>query len=183
MPSSGHIGAFKNRPATSLDSISRRRRHSPFARQGLSYSADGTLFETTGRYGQSKVLRLRPGAFNVERSVDLDDRYFGEGSAFYAEGAGHGRLTHLMWQEQTGFVCSTCGCWRQLRRSTTRKTRRECRRRGRDLTNVPRAWMHHPAPRAPPVRPAHRGVGHHLRLCREGVRRERRVGRPVLLGP
>lgn len=80
--------------------------HTPtISRQGLSYDDDGkAIFQTTGLYGQSKVQRLNPSTFDVELSVDLDGRYFGEGSTFYRDAKGNGRLIMITWQEQTGFI-------------------------------------------------------------------------------
>lgn len=72
--------------------------------QGLSYGADGTLFETSGLYGQSKVRRINPDTFAVELSVDLANKYFGEGCAFYTDGDGHGRVIHITWRKRTGFI-------------------------------------------------------------------------------
>ena len=76
-------------------------------RQGLSYGDDGKVYETTGLYGQSKVRRINPVTFEVELSVDMDDRYFGEGSAYYKDANGNGRLIVLSWRERTGFIYGT----------------------------------------------------------------------------
>ena len=72
--------------------------------QGLSYGNDGKLYETTGLYGQSKVRRINPLTFEVELSVDINDKFFGEGSAYYLDADGNGRLIQITWQEQTGFI-------------------------------------------------------------------------------
>ncbi|KAL7536283.1 hypothetical protein ACHAXR_007046 [Thalassiosira sp. AJA248-18] len=71
--------------------------------QGLSYG-DGKIYETTGLYGQSKVRRINPATFAVELSVDADSIYFCEGSTFYTDADGNGRLIMITWQEQTGFI-------------------------------------------------------------------------------
>ena len=74
-------------------------------RQGLSYEDDGkAIFQTTGMYGQSKVQRLNPDTFDVELSVDMGGQFFGEGSTFYRDAEGNGRLIIITWQEQTGFI-------------------------------------------------------------------------------
>ena len=75
-----------------------------YFRQGLSYGIDGMLYETTGLYGQSKVRRINPHTFEVEHSVDIDEKYFGEGSTFFRDLNGNGRLIHITWLEQTGFI-------------------------------------------------------------------------------
>ncbi len=72
--------------------------------QGLSYGDDGTIYETTGLYGQSKVRRINSNTFDVDLTVDVDAKYFGEGSAFFRDLYGNGRLIHITWQEQIGFI-------------------------------------------------------------------------------
>ncbi|KAL9187698.1 hypothetical protein ACHAXT_006076 [Thalassiosira profunda] len=72
--------------------------------QGLSYGDDGTIFETTGLHGHSKVRRINPTTFEVELSIDIDAQYFGEGCAFFTDADGNGRLIHITWREQTGFI-------------------------------------------------------------------------------
>lgn len=73
--------------------------------QGLSYADDkNIIFQTTGINGESKVQRINPITFDVELSVDIDSQYFGEGSAFYRDAEGYGRLIHITWQTQTGFI-------------------------------------------------------------------------------
>ena len=72
--------------------------------QGLSYGDDGTIYETTGLYGQSKVRRINSNTFDVDLSVDVDVKYFGEGSTFFRDLHGNGRLIQITWQEQTGFI-------------------------------------------------------------------------------
>jgi len=72
--------------------------------QGLSYGNDGKIFETTGLYRNSKVRRINPDTFEVELSIDIDDQYFGEGSTFYSDADGNGRLIAITWQKQTGFI-------------------------------------------------------------------------------
>jgi glutamine cyclotransferase len=37
----------------------------------------------------------------------MDDRYFGEGSAYYKDANGNGRLIVLSWRERTGFIYGT----------------------------------------------------------------------------
>jgi glutamine cyclotransferase len=62
--------------------------------QGL-IAEDGTVWESTGRYGQSTLRRYRLGERHPEASVRLPDRLFGEGICL----AG-GHLWQLTWQER-----------------------------------------------------------------------------------
>ena len=72
--------------------------------QGLSYGNDGMIYETTGMYGSSKVRRINPDTFEVELSVDIDREYFGEGSTFFTDADGNGRIIEITWKKQTGFI-------------------------------------------------------------------------------
>jgi len=72
--------------------------------QGLSIGDDGTIYETTGLYRSSKVRRINPGTFEVDKSIDIGDQYFGEGSTFFRDADGLGRLIEITWKEQTGFI-------------------------------------------------------------------------------
>lgn len=72
--------------------------------QGLSYGKDGTIYETTGLYGNSKLRKINPETFEVEASVDIDRQFFGEGSTFFTDAEGNSRIIEITWQEQTGFI-------------------------------------------------------------------------------
>lgn len=73
--------------------------------QGLSYGYDdGYLYETTGLRGKSKLLKIDPATFEVIKSVDIEDVYFGEGSTYYTDADGNGRLIFITWEEQTAFI-------------------------------------------------------------------------------
>lgn len=72
--------------------------------QGLSYCENGWLYETTGLRGQSKVRRINPDTFDVDTSVDLEPRYFGEGSTCYTDADGNMQLITITWTSQTGFI-------------------------------------------------------------------------------
>ncbi|KAL7541193.1 hypothetical protein ACHAXR_010715 [Thalassiosira sp. AJA248-18] len=72
--------------------------------QGLSYGSDGTLFETSGLYSQSKVRRINPDTFEVEKSTNLPVSFFGEGSTYYTDADGNGRLIELTWKKHIGFI-------------------------------------------------------------------------------
>lgn len=72
--------------------------------QGLSYGDDGYLYETTGLRGKSKLNKIDPNTFELITSIDLDDIYFGEGSTYYTDREGNGRLIFITYQEQTAFI-------------------------------------------------------------------------------
>jgi glutamine cyclotransferase len=73
--------------------------HDPRAfTEGLLYHG-GTLYESTGRNGQSSVREVKLRSGKVLRSRDLGADYFGEGIAVW----GH-RLVELTWKSQIGFV-------------------------------------------------------------------------------
>jgi glutamine cyclotransferase len=76
-----------------------RRPHDPKAfTQGLLF-ADGALFESTGRYGESSLRRVDPETGRVARRVALPPQVFGEGLALF-----HGELYQLTWREGRCFV-------------------------------------------------------------------------------
>jgi len=73
--------------------------------QGLSYNDEGNIiFETTGLYGQSKIRRINAETYQVEKSINLSWQYFGEGSTFYTDSNGNGRLIMITWKSQTGWI-------------------------------------------------------------------------------
>jgi glutamine cyclotransferase len=72
--------------------------------QGLTYGTDGYLYETTGLRGQSKLNKIDPNTFQVIKSIHLDDIYFGEGSTYYTDNDGNGRLILLTYTKQTAFI-------------------------------------------------------------------------------
>jgi glutamine cyclotransferase len=74
-----------------------------FCSQGLSYGPN-YIYETTGLYGSSKLRKIKPETFEVEQSVDIDRKYFGEGSTYYTDSQGNGRIIEITWKEQTGFI-------------------------------------------------------------------------------
>lgn len=82
--------------------------HDPTAyTQGLLFHA-GTLYESTGRRGQSSVRAVDLESGRVIEKQDLAWQYFGEGLALY-----DGRLYQLTWTAGTGFVYSLEGLERQ----------------------------------------------------------------------
>jgi glutamine cyclotransferase len=72
--------------------------------QGLSYGKNGAIYETTGLYDNSKLRKINPDTFDIEKSVDVSGRYFGEGSTFYVDKDGNNRIIEITWKSQTGFI-------------------------------------------------------------------------------
>eukprot|EP00574_Skeletonema_japonicum_P002137 CAMPEP_0201718952 /NCGR_PEP_ID=MMETSP0593-20130828/4329_1 /ASSEMBLY_ACC=CAM_ASM_000672 /TAXON_ID=267983 /ORGANISM="Skeletonema japonicum, Strain CCMP2506" /LENGTH=674 /DNA_ID=CAMNT_0048209339 /DNA_START=123 /DNA_END=2147 /DNA_ORIENTATION=- len=72
--------------------------------QGISYCSDGKIYETTGLYGQSKVRRINPDTFEVEKSIDTPREFFGEGSTCFIGRDGKEYLIEITWRERRGFV-------------------------------------------------------------------------------
>lgn len=66
--------------------------------QGLLF-ADGALFESTGRHGESQVRRLNVETGALEKSEQLAEQYFGEGLALF-----EGKLFQLTWTSQTCLI-------------------------------------------------------------------------------
>lgn len=66
--------------------------------QGLFFHR-GRLFETTGRYGQSRLMELDPDTGRELRVRYLPAAYFGEGAV-----AAHGRILWLTWKGEAGFA-------------------------------------------------------------------------------
>jgi glutamine cyclotransferase len=73
--------------------------HDPAAfTEGLLYT-DGIFYEGTGLYGRSSLRRVDPETGQVLQSVDLADKYFGEGVAMVDDS-----LIQLTWREHTAFT-------------------------------------------------------------------------------
>jgi len=66
--------------------------------QGLSYH-DGNVYETTGQFGESQLLRYSLGDSEPEVIHQLRRRYFGEGSVIV-----NGEAIWLTWQRGTAFA-------------------------------------------------------------------------------
>jgi glutamine cyclotransferase len=66
--------------------------------QGLVWH-DGTLYESTGLKGESKLRRLEFPSGKVLKEINLASEFFGEGLALV-----DGRLIQLTWQSHKGFV-------------------------------------------------------------------------------
>ena len=75
------------------------RPHDPGAyTQGLLLD-NGSLFESTGLYGQSSLREVNPRTGAVKRKVTVPQQYFAEGLTLVGD-----RLIQLTWQEQKAFV-------------------------------------------------------------------------------
>lgn len=73
--------------------------HDPTAyTEGLQY-VDGTLYESTGEYGESDLRKTKLDDGKVLDKRKLDNKYFGEGLAVL-----NGKVYQLTYQEKTGFV-------------------------------------------------------------------------------
>jgi glutamine cyclotransferase len=66
--------------------------------QGLIYD-DGYLYESTGLYGRSKIKVIDLTNDRVIKSIDLGERYFGEGLTVKDD-----QLVQLTYRERQGFV-------------------------------------------------------------------------------
>ncbi|QPK80281.1 glutaminyl-peptide cyclotransferase [Corynebacterium lizhenjunii] len=64
--------------------------------QGLEATTDGQLWVGTGQRGQSRLYRMDPATGAELASVDLDQRYFGEGITQYEDS-----IWQLTWQAGT----------------------------------------------------------------------------------
>jgi len=69
--------------------------------EGLEFHKD-TLYESTGLYKKSKLLKTDYKTGKAYKSLKLDDKYFGEGITFIND-----KLFQLTWQEKTGFIYNT----------------------------------------------------------------------------
>lgn len=72
--------------------------------QGISYCSDGKIYESTGLYGQSKVRRINPDTFLVEKTIDSPNEFFGEGSTCFIGPDGKERLVEITWKQHRGFL-------------------------------------------------------------------------------
>ncbi|MDR1347374.1 MAG: glutaminyl-peptide cyclotransferase [Prevotellaceae bacterium] len=80
-------------------SIVRQYPHSTeFFTQGLFFD-EGFLYEGTGHYGSSALLQIEPASGSVVKSVNLGERFFGEGVTL-----ANGKIYQLSWREHQCFV-------------------------------------------------------------------------------
>lgn len=66
--------------------------------QGLEFY-NGELYESTGQYGESKLLKIDYKTADVLQNTDLAAQYFGEGLTILDK-----KIYQLTWRENTGFV-------------------------------------------------------------------------------
>src|SRR6185437_9341609 len=83
--------------------------HDPGAfTQGLVF-ADGHLYESTGRHGQSTLRMVNPETGSLEQEIAVPGQYFAEGLTAWGS-----TLIQLTWQEHVAFVYDRFS-FRQLR--------------------------------------------------------------------
>lgn len=74
--------------------------HDPQAfTQGLLYTGNDTLFESTGIYGQSSVRKVALRTGKVKKLQQMDSKLFGEGLTLL-----NNRLFQVTWLQTTGFI-------------------------------------------------------------------------------
>lgn len=66
--------------------------------QGLVFH-DGTLYESTGQYGESSLRKVELKKGKVKKKIDVPGQYFAEGLALF-----NGKLYQLTWQQGKGFI-------------------------------------------------------------------------------
>ena len=66
--------------------------------QGLEFY-NNILLESTGQYGESKVMKLDTKSGNATKSVDVDATYFGEGITVFND-----KIYEITWKEQKCFI-------------------------------------------------------------------------------
>lgn len=66
--------------------------------QGL-YWHDGHLWESTGQYGESRLLEVEPHTGRIVRSVEVGQEYFAEGAVLAGD-----KIYQLTWQNGVAFV-------------------------------------------------------------------------------
>ena len=66
--------------------------------QGLIFE-DNTIYESTGRYGQSTLRRVELETGNIIQLYSLPDQFFGEGITIFDD-----KIIQLTWQSEKGFV-------------------------------------------------------------------------------
>lgn len=88
----------RGEPATGYEVLARFPHDTSAYTQGLLYH-DGTLYESTGRYGQSELRRVEIESGRVLQRVRLPADRFGEGLALF-----DGRLYQLTWESGVGYI-------------------------------------------------------------------------------
>ncbi len=67
--------------------------------QGLLFTEDGYIIESTGEYGSSKLLKYKLGSDTYAKQVNLSNKYFGEGTTIL-----NGKIYQLSWRNRKGFI-------------------------------------------------------------------------------
>jgi glutamine cyclotransferase len=66
--------------------------------QGLLFH-DGTLYESTGQYGESSLRKVELKKGKVKKKIDVSGQYFAEGMTIL-----NGKIYQLTWQQGKGFI-------------------------------------------------------------------------------
>lgn len=66
--------------------------------EGLEFYRD-TLFESTGQYGQSRLLKIDYKTGKIYKDLKMDNQYFGEGVTIL-----NNKIYQLTYKEKTGFI-------------------------------------------------------------------------------
>ena len=104
----GLAASCLSRPAAATDIIipeivsSRPHDTMAFTEGLLLY--DGSLYESTGNYGESTLRQVEPWTGTVQHKVELANAYFGEGLARIDT-----HLVQLTWKEQVAFIYDAAG--------------------------------------------------------------------------
>lgn len=99
LPSRSPQGAAENVVQTLRVEVLRELHHDTSAwTQGLLWW-DGSLYESTGRYGESRLRRLDPATGAVQQQVEVPPSFFGEGLARTGD-----RLILLTWMAERALV-------------------------------------------------------------------------------
>lgn len=85
-------------PQLDFEIVNTYEHDSNFFTQGLLFY-QGRLYESTGQYGESQVIRYADNFTTPRIRRALEPRYFGEGIAVH-----NNQLYLLTWQSQTGFI-------------------------------------------------------------------------------
>ncbi len=85
-------------PVVRYDIISKYPHDVKAFTQGLVFS-DGFIYEGTGIRRKSSLRRINPATGDIVQSIELPDRFFGEGITVFEN-----RIIQLTWQSRTGFV-------------------------------------------------------------------------------
>jgi glutamine cyclotransferase len=66
--------------------------------QGL-FVKNGFMYETTGQYGESNLIKVDLKTGKVLENSDISNKYFGEGSTYF-----NGKIFYVTWTTKVGFV-------------------------------------------------------------------------------